>query len=162
MAKGTERLIKGANGIAFFLETETRKTLISKGKKASGELIKTIEVVVKELVSSIIIEESHVFYGDFVDKGRKKGVKRVPVDALEAWIKARGFSSGVDNIRGTAFAIQTNIFKFGIKPTNWIDETVSRTDTKVVQMVDRVASEQLEIAIDQIFKETDKRFRTGT
>jgi len=160
MAEGTERLVKGANEIADFLKKETQKTLISKGKKASGELIKTIEVVVKEKVSSIIIEESHVFYGEFVDKGRKKGVKRVPIDALEAWIKQRRFSVAVDNIRGTAFAIQTNIFKFGIKPTNWIDETVSRTDAKVVQMVDKVASEQLEIVIDEIFKETDKRFRT--
>lgn len=161
MAKDTERLIKGANEIAKFLKIETQKTLLSKGKKASGELIKTIEVVVREQVGSIIIEESHVFYGDFVDKGRKKGVKRVPIDALEDWIKAKNFSFAAGNIRGTAFAIQTNIFKFGIKPTNWIDETVSRTDTKVVQMVEKAASEQLEIIIDQIFKETDRKFKTA-
>ncbi len=161
MAKDVERLKRGANDIAKFLKIETQRTLKEKGKSASGELIKTIEVVVKAQVGSIIIEESHVFYGDFVDKGRKKGGKKVPIDALEEWIKQKKFSVAVDKIRGTAFAIQTNIFKFGIKPTNWIDETVRRTDTKVVQMVEKAASEQLEIIIDEIFKETDKRFKTA-
>jgi len=161
MAEGTERLIKGANEIAKFLLIATQRTLKEKGKDASGELIKTIEVVVREQVGSIIIQESHVFYGDFVDKGRKKGVKRVPIDALEDWIRAKKFSIAVDKIRGTAFAIQANIFKFGIKPTNWIDETVKRTDAKVVQMVEKAASENLEIIIDEIFKETDRRFKTA-
>lgn len=160
MAKDTERLIKGADEIAKFLKIETQKTLKEKGKDASGELIKTIEVIAREQANSIIIEETHVFYGDFVDKGRKKGVKKVPIDALEEWIKQKNFSFAAGNIRGAAFAIQTNIFKFGIKPTNWIDDTLRRTEAKVVQMVERVASEQLEIIIDQIFKETDRKFKT--
>ena len=159
MAKDTARLRVGLQGIAKFLKIECQKTLKQKGKRATGNLINTIDVVVSEILNGFEITETHLLYGTFVAKGRKPGTRRVPVDAIEAWLKQRGFAWAADNTRGKAFAVQTNIFKFGIKPTNWIAETLSRTEQKMFTMIEKVAHENLEIIIGQIFKETDRKLK---
>ena len=70
-----------------------------------------------------------LYYADYfpyVNRGRKKEVRRVPLSALLNWIKIRGIK-GRNNKgrfitdRSLAFGIQTNIFKYGIRPTNIYD-----------------------------------------
>lgn len=68
-------------------------------------------------------------YFKYVNRGRPAGLKKVPISELLAWIKIRGvrfrnekgrFRKG-SNLQ-MAFAIQTNIFKYGIKPTYIYDK----------------------------------------
>ena len=71
-----------------------------------------------------------LYYADYfkyVNKGRKKEVKnRVPIPALLEWIKIRGIRGRnkkgkfIPNL-SLAFAIRTNIFKYGIRKTNIYD-----------------------------------------
>ncbi len=160
MAENT-RLINGLEGLAKTLRRGTQRTLERAGKRAGGELINTIEVVLLQLFDRFVIQESHLFYGDFVISGRKKGGKKVPIDALEKFIKDRAFNVAAENIRGVAFAIQTNIFKFGIKKFDFIEETLKRVDPELVKEVEKAANENMDVAIDEIVNATDRRFKVA-
>ena len=70
---------------------------------------------------------SYAEYFPYVNRGRKKEAKRVPIQALLEWIKIRGIKGRdkkgkfIKNMN-LAFAIQTNIFKYGIRPANIYDK----------------------------------------
>ena len=90
-------------------------------KVASGKLRDSISVkVVKVNEGESIIQVLTAEYAQWVQSGRLPGKKGIPVDALEKWIKERGLT-GRDKKgryikrRSFAFAIQSNIKKFGIK-----------------------------------------------
>ena len=75
-----------------------------------------------------------LYYADYfkyVNEGRRPERKRVPLSALLQWIKIRGIKPKNYKGRGRpskkgqlnmAFAIQTNIYKYGIKPANIYDK----------------------------------------
>lgn len=68
-------------------------------------------------------------YGQWVQSGRAAGKKGVPISAIISWIKARGLKGRNKKgryIKDTsfAFAIQTNIKKFGIKRSDWYDVAI--------------------------------------
>jgi hypothetical protein len=120
-------------------------------KVASGKLRNSISVVSKkvnedETIIQVLSEE----YAQWVQSGRLPGKKGVPVDALEKWIKDRGLT-GRDKRgrfikrRSFAFAIQKNIKKFGIRPSNFLDvvlETVAN-DPKIMELIGDGAYEEL-------------------
>jgi len=71
-----------------------------------------------------------LYYADYfpyVNRGRRPEVRRVPLSALLKWIKIRGIQGRdkkgrfISNM-SLAFGIQTNIFKYGIRPTNIYDK----------------------------------------
>jgi hypothetical protein len=75
------------------------------------------------------LQISYADYYKNVNFGRKPGGKKVPISALIEWIKVRGlkkrdakgrFAKG--GIRSLAFAIQTNIHRFGIRRANLFDK----------------------------------------
>jgi hypothetical protein len=70
---------------------------------------------------------SYIDYFENVNLGRRPERKKVPISSILEWIKVRGLQGR--NKRGQfiprlsfAFAIQTNIYKFGIKPANIYDK----------------------------------------
>jgi hypothetical protein len=74
------------------------------------------------------LEVSMLDYWEYVNNGRKPG-KYVPIKPLMAWIRSKGFNKSKKtgkfqkfNIKGMAFAISTNIKKFGIQPTYFYDD----------------------------------------
>jgi hypothetical protein len=60
-----------------------------------------------------------------VNYGRAEG-KYVPITPLENWAKLKGFA----NPRGAAFGISKNIFKFGVKPTNFYETAIDKIQTE--------------------------------
>ncbi len=96
-------------------------------------------------------------YGQWVQSGRLRGKKGVPIDALEKWIKARGIQ-GRDKKgrfikrRSLAFAIQTNIKKFGIRSANWYDVAIDKVleDNEIIELLEGAAIEDLINAIEGI------------
>ena len=97
-------------------------------KVASGKLMNSIgyEIGVGDNGSPILII-SYIDYFENVNLGRRPEKKKVPITALLNWIKVRGLKGR--NKKGQfipnlsfAFAIQTNIFKFGIRPANIYDK----------------------------------------
>lgn len=94
-------------------------------KKQTGALYKSITVSFVPQKNEIIV--SMLDYWADVNYGRKKG-KYVPIKPLMAWIRAKGFNKNKTtgkfekfNIKGMAFAVSTNIKKFGIAPTYFYD-----------------------------------------
>jgi len=150
--------------IAPIIETILKKTLEQKrypfgfakfrgtsNKVASGKLRDSIQVNVKkvnedETVIQVLAEQ----YSQWVQSGRLPGKKGVPIDALEKWIKERGLQ-GRDKRgkfikrRSFAFAIQTNIKKFGIRPSNFLDVALEMIaqDEKIMELIGDEAYEDL-------------------
>ena len=150
--------------IAPIIETIMKKTLEQKrypfgfakfkgvgNKVASGKLRDSITVVTKkvnedETVIQVISEE----YAQWVQSGRLPGKKGVPVSAIEQWIKEKGLT-GRDKKgkfikrRSFAFAIQNNIKKFGIRPSNFLDVALEMIadDPKIMDLIGDEAYDDL-------------------
>jgi hypothetical protein len=120
-------------------------------KVASGKLRDSIQVQVKkvnegETVIQVLAEQ----YSQWVQSGRLPGKKGVPISAIENWIKSRGLQGRNKkgqfiNRRSFAFAIQNNIKKFGIRPSNFLDvalETIGN-DPKIMELIGDEAYEDL-------------------
>jgi hypothetical protein len=120
-------------------------------KVASGKLRDSISVkVVKVNEGESIIQVLTAEYAQWVQSGRLPGKKGIPVDALEKWIKERGLT-GRDKKgrfikrRSFAFAIQSNIKKFGIRPSNFLDVALEMiaNDPKIMDLIEDGAYEEL-------------------
>jgi hypothetical protein len=120
-------------------------------KVASGKLRDSISVkVVKVNEGESIIQVLTAEYAQWVQSGRLPGKKGIPVDALEKWIKERGLT-GRDKRgryikrRSFAFAIQSNIKKFGIRPSNFLDVALEMiaNDPKIMDLIEDGAYEEL-------------------
>lgn len=100
-------------------------------KYASGQLYNSIQGTIEigpdgEPIALIQYQD----YFNNVNRGRKAGVKRVPLNALMEWIKVRGLKGRDKKGRfmsttNLAWAIQTNIFKYGVRPANIYDAGIT-------------------------------------
>lgn len=120
-------------------------------KVASGKLRDSITVtVVKRSESESIIQVMAEEYSQWVQSGRLPGKKGVPIAALEQWIKERGLT-GRDKKgrfikrRSFAFAIQTNIKRFGIRPSNFLDVALEMLadDPQIMELLGEEAYDDL-------------------
>lgn len=120
-------------------------------KVASGKLRNSIQVKVNkvnqdETVIQVLAEE----YSKWVQSGRLPGKKGVPISAIENWIKSRNLQ-GRDKKgqfikrRSFAFAIQNNIKKFGIRPSNFLDVALEMigNDPKIMELIGDEAYDDL-------------------
>jgi hypothetical protein len=126
-------------------------------KVASGRLINSVSTKVVERRDETIIEVSMEDYAQWVQSGRAAGKKGVPVDAIEQWIKDRGLQ-GRDKKgrfitrRSFAFAIQSNIKKFGIRPSNFLDVAIDKleNDPRIIEAIENSTFEDLINALEGI------------
>jgi hypothetical protein len=149
--------------IAPIIETIMKKTLEEKrypfgfakfrgtgNKVASGKLRDSISVNVVQQKGETIIQVISEEYAQWVQSGRLPGKKGVPVSAIEQWIKERGLT-GRDKKgkfikrRSFAFAIQNNIKKFGIRPSNFLDVALEMIaeDPKIMDLIGDEAYDDL-------------------
>jgi hypothetical protein len=94
-------------------------------KTKTGNLYNSIEVNYDAGDDKIVV--TMLDYWQFVNDGRKPG-KYVPLKPLMEWIRHKGFNKNKKsgkfekfNIKGMAFAVSTNIKKFGIQKTEFYD-----------------------------------------
>jgi hypothetical protein len=119
-------------------------------KVASGKLRDSISVVITKRPNETIIQVLSEEYAQWVQSGRLPGKKGVPISAIEKWIKERGLT-GRDKKgrfikrRSFAFAIQSNIKKFGIRPSNFLDVALEMIaeDPKIMELIGDEAYEDL-------------------
>jgi hypothetical protein len=149
--------------IAPILEEILKKTLEEKrypfgfskfkgvgNKVASGKLRDSITVVSKQSKDQTIIEVLADEYFKWVQSGRLPGKKGIPISAIEKWIKDRGLQ-GRDKKgkfikkRSFAFAIQNNIKKFGIRPSNFLDVALEMIadDPRIMELIGDEAYDDL-------------------
>jgi hypothetical protein len=119
--------------------------LIAADKKATGNLIDSLDWRVQGEATAIQIFIQANDYLTYVDQGRKPG-SYPPIQAIKTWCSIKGIP------QSAAFPIARSIFKFGIKPTNVIDKTIRKIQsstemTKLQQIVanniEKYVSEEL-------------------
>jgi len=103
-------------------------------KVASGKLLNSLSVrlVPPSNNNAGGIEITYEDYFKYVNLGRRAGKKFVPRQAILDWIKVRGIRprdkkgrfilNNEKNKLKLAYAIQTNIYKYGIRPSNIYDK----------------------------------------
>jgi hypothetical protein len=126
-------------------------------KVASGTLARSVEVQVKQNNNITELQVLMAEYGQWVQSGRISGKGYVPVGSLLKWIKQRGLK-GRDKKgkfmtdKSFAFAIQSNIRKFGIRPANFLDISMEKimADERITNLLGEAAYEDLINAITGI------------
>ena len=94
-----------------------QKELIEQGHQATGNLVNSFEQRVIEVPNSIVIEILMDEYGIYVNEGRAKKKKKVPISALVKWIEQKAIVNGDKKVKSLAFAIQQVIWAEG-SPTD--------------------------------------------
>lgn len=158
-----KKLEQTMTAIGEYLNDAILIELIAQGHKASGQLADSISSKVTTTIGGVLLIGQFQYYGRFVDTGRKAGVRRVPIEALEAWIKQKQFESDAKKVRRMAFAIQRTIFEKGIStPESWKGETtkdfmtktLSASEDKITSDINAAVDAQMEILIGNMITET--------
>jgi hypothetical protein len=97
-------------------------------KVASGSLINSINYRLQDTANGINVILLANDYLKYVDEGRKPGTYP-PIQAIQRWVSIKGLP------KEAAWAIRTNIFKFGIKPTRVLAKTRFKIETNRTYMV---------------------------
>jgi hypothetical protein len=146
-----EELNKALNNIGKELIAEISRQLVSLNKVASGNLLNSLDYKVIEVVDGLTLELVAADYLNIVDKGRRPG-NMPPTKAIESWIKVRGINVGKKGIKSTAFAIATSIKHNGIKATNIKQNAINNILTRMQQLLQTAAIEDINKQINEILK----------
>ena len=126
-------------------------------KVASGKLKNSIKVQVNESQEQTTIQVMAEDYFQWVQSGRKPGAKGVPIESIEQWIrdrklKGRDKKGKFIKNRNFAFAIQKNIKKFGIRPSNFLDVAVDKLqdNQEILEIIGDATFEELLNTIEGI------------
>ena len=149
-----------------YLVTESRKNLTRKKKNNTRKLYDSLDYDVQVMANSLnfgfIMEE----YGEWVDKGRKKG-KMPPTSALRKWVEQRNIQFRDNRGRfktyeSTAWAIAKSIKKRGIPATEFYSRPFNlgyqRLPNEVVQAYALDVKDFLEFTIDEL----NKKYKDGS
>jgi hypothetical protein len=74
-------------------------------------------------------------YWKFVEAGRRAGAKKVPISVLVDWIVAKRIPTGGKSVTSLAFAIQTNIHKFGIAKRPFIRQAAQKGGEDISKII---------------------------
>jgi len=113
-------------------------------KVASGSLVNSINYRLQDTANGINVILLANDYLKYVDQGRKPGTYP-PIQAIQRWVAIKGLP------KQAAWAIRTNIFKFGIKPTRVIDKT--KRAIELSRNVNRIYEQRM---VDNIVKVIEK------
>ena len=123
-------------------------------KIASGALVNSINFKLKETAEQILIILESNDYLEWVDKGRKPG-KYPPLKAISEWARLKGIS------QDAVFPIAKKIFRFGIEPTNVIQDTIKEIETSPTfrKRYEDELLENVENIMGYQFEELNKKYR---
>jgi len=140
--------------VADYLKNELQNELIRQGHSATGELTNSIQVVVNDIVGGFDIVGSSVYYGEFVERGRRKGAKGVPISALMKWIGVRNISIPGKSDLSVAFMFQNSIKNRGIKPSLFVEKTLSKYESKMQSDIERLMYQHVLTLVENMVTKT--------
>lgn len=94
-----------------------------------SDLIKSVTYTIQNF--SIAINMPN--YYEYVESGRLPRVKRVPINILISWMNKKGISLGKKN--SIAYAIQTSIYKQGIRPRPFLKAAYNRVENEYAEIL---------------------------
>lgn len=105
-------------------------------KKNTGSLIESLEFKIEDgIAETINLNIYGADYAKWVEVGRKKKAKRVPLNVLIKWASEKGLATGDKKLKSLAFAIQTSIWKNGIAPVPFIQFAIDKNENKISEKV---------------------------
>ena len=104
---------KGIELIALFVIDFIKAEFVAQGHSNTGKLEDSLTWKLEGNKINIY----GVDYAKWVESGRQKGAKRIPIDALITWVEQRGIATGDKEVKNVAYAIQQKIFQEG-SPTS--------------------------------------------
>lgn len=135
--KNTEQLNKMLTDLLKELRKITLMTITKSGVEANSDLAKSV----KWVVAGQGLQMQVASYYPYVSQGRKARIRKVPIQDLLAWIKQYGIRPRPNQtLNQLAFAIQTSIYKRGIRAKNYVDKVeIGVADFVTLQLVDSLA-----------------------
>ena len=106
-----------------------KEELAKNGSIASSKLYNSLKWEVKQDVDKWILSFKSEDYAKFVEVGRRAGAKKVPISKLREWVKYKGIPEN------KVWGIQTNIFKFGIKPKPFIKPAFDQYKDDIIRAI---------------------------
>lgn len=162
MAKETLELtntIEVLNEYATAWANAYRAELIAEGKRATGDLIRSIKgevVITNDEVSAVLNVED---YWKYVEYGRRAGGKLPPISAILKWIQVKPVIPRPDTLSGKvptqaqlAYLIARSIQQNGIPPTHALRDTNEATFNAFEQKLRDALSADLEHTAFRIVK----------
>ena len=157
------------NKVGKLIIASLQKELIEQGHDATGNLINSFEQRVIEVPNSIVIEILMDDYGIYVNEGRAKKRKKVPISALVKWIEQKAIVNGDKKVKSLAFAIQQVIWAEG-SPTDGSSRKGTKGSFEFTNngrrkgFIDFVIDNKLDNAIneleEQVFESYDETIAT--
>ena len=145
-----------------FIINELGQELIKQNHRATGNLIASLDYAVENRGDLFSIIVTSLPYGGYVNRGRKAGGKKVPIQVLVEWIKQKGIATNNKKVLGIAFAIQNKIHKEGSptkgrvrkfgKGVDFIDDTLERINKEIERRIAYIVFAPIEISIDNLVK----------
>ena len=152
----TEEIERNLHQLSTFLQEDIKQVLIDDGHVGSGALVQSIKNTVETSISGMSIVGEMLIYGGAVIKGRRAGVKRIPVDALIEYLKAKNFSSDIKRTRGVAFHIQKRIFEEGIKPDDFLQKALDKNEFKIENSIIEASERALDLLFTNMINNANK------
>lgn len=118
-------------------------------KVASGSLVNSINYRLQPIAEGIQVQLLANDYLQYVDRGRRPGTYP-PIRAIQKWVQIKGMK------KEAAWAIRTNIYKYGIKPTNVIKKTKNIIETS--RNANRLYEQRM---VDNIVKILEKNWKNS-
>ena len=72
-----------------------------------------------------------VYYWQFVEKGRRLGLRKIPIRVILNWIRRKGLKAPGKTRNELAFAIQTSIYQNGIAPRPFVKQVANRAESDI-------------------------------
>jgi hypothetical protein len=127
-------------------------------KIASGQLYDSIDYDVEYATDGTPM--GILYYADYfkyVNRGRQPGAKKVPIQPLLNWINIKGINATNENglaipPLSLAFAIQQNIFRYGIRETNIYNKALDDFENIFDDFPNNLP-EDLRVQAEQLFEE---------
>lgn len=131
-------LLTDMDGLQEILEKWGRETIVkmvavlkSNDSFASGFLINSLSEEFIEDIEGASVVINFAEYGIYVDSGRRPG-KWPPIRPIKDWVRNKGLNL-------SPFAVQRNIFKFGINPRPFLfvfDRELAQLDKNLLNFID--------------------------
>ncbi len=140
--------------IGNFIIEALQKELVEQGHDNTGNLVNSFEQRVIRLPDSIVLEILMDKYGIYVNEGRDKHKKKVPLDVLIRWIEQRAIVTGDKKVKSMAFAIQQNIWKEGSPTAGSFEHTKNGRRKGFIDFV-------IDYKIDEVYDKLEKELFEG-
>lgn len=127
--------------------------LIIIGLKDSN-IINNISYKINNNTIEIILPD----YSQYIESGRRANTKRVPIQILLKWMIRKGIPNSIK----IAFAIQTKIFKVGIRPRPFIENSINKTDENIENLIKLYVDNVINAEIKILQQDVQRQFGSQT